>query len=679
MFGWNVDKTKVKAGAPQRERDVCTAASGDECQNGEPGSGVGSPEELGHMRSVAIDQSTGDLYVLTPQYHRVEMLTGAGEFVWTAGEQVNETEDLASGTEAQRNLCTAASKDTCKAGVESPAESKAPDAFKVSEAGFGNLLAVGGPGDLLYVADEGRVQEIKASGEWEGEVELAQISRSARASAVAVDPAGDVFVGDPATPGVREFNTSKQLQSQVIGPAGANTQVDGLALDAYGRLGILSEEATGPNSEIRKTLGLLYTTAGAKVSSFAPPSSSLGESHSLTFASASAPLPDQLYVPEARGGRQEIEAYEPVVAPVILTCPVAAQPTGTSAELCGEVNPNGTTTAGFFQYGTTTALGSRTASAFEGSGNALVPMSVEATELEPNEHYYYAAAAEATVNGRKLLVAGETMQFATPSVSQQVLGQPSALFVGVESAVLDASLNPEHTGTSYHFQYGPCPALNGCAGVLSTPASASSAYGTVEDIQEVVGLAQATTYSYRLVTERSGESPILGPEGSFTTASTPVLRASTGPVDNVTAASATISGSVDPGGQPASYTFEMGIYNGAGTQFATVATGSAGPAPAAESAGLSGLLPGLTYAYRITVASGYGSATSAPSTFTTLGLPTVIAEPVPLPMLAIPKIAFPKPGPKCNGKRNKKGVCVKPTRHHKKKKKNSRQPRRKRG
>ena len=40
-FGLDVDKTKVEEGAPEAERNLCTAASGDECQAGTAGSGPG--------------------------------------------------------------------------------------------------------------------------------------------------------------------------------------------------------------------------------------------------------------------------------------------------------------------------------------------------------------------------------------------------------------------------------------------------------------------------------------------------------------------------------------------------------------------------------------------------------------------------------------------------------------
>ena len=99
-------------------------------------------------------------------------------------------------------------------------------------------------------------------------------------------------------------------------------------------------------------------------------------------------------------------------------------------------------------------------------------------------------------------------------------------------------------------------------------------------------------------------------EGTFTTGPAPVPRAATGVPSAVGTTSATISGTVDPDGQPATYSFELGVYNGASTQYGVVFSGPAGAeaVPVGESLAITGLQPGTTYAYRIEIASGYGTA-----------------------------------------------------------------------
>ena len=117
----------------------------------------------------------------------------------------------------------------------------------------------------------------------------------------------------------------------------------------------------------------------------------------------------------------------------------------------------------------------------------------------------------------------------------------------------------------------------------------------------------------------------------------------TGTANTIGATFATISGTVNPDGQPASYRFELGVANGALTQYATVFSGSAGTGevPVSRTLALSGLQPGTTYAYRIFIQSGYGEQYGQTATFTTTGLPDVLLAPTVLAQLPIPRIVFP--------------------------------------
>jgi hypothetical protein len=332
------------------------------------------------------------------------------------------------------------------------------------------------------------------------------------------------------------------------------------------------------------------------------------------------------------------------------TCPILGAPTATGATLCGEVNPNGLATKGFFELGDSPALGSRTATALEGSGTALMPMSSSLTELEPNETYHYKAAGEGTVDGHKLLSTGEEATFRTATLPPQITTQPSASYVQAQSAILTAALNPEHLTTRYAFEYGPCPSLAGCATVSKSAVQESSQYSPIGSVQEIHDLTPQTTYSYRFTVDSEAEEAgktiggkATSGEGTFTTGALPAVQATTAPPSAITPTSALISGSVNPDGQPATYGFEPGVYAGAETRYGIVFSGPAAAetTPIAEALSLTGLQPGTTYAYRITIHSGYGTAEGAPMTFTTEGLPSALTAPTPLAMLAIPTTAFP--------------------------------------
>ena len=139
------------------------------------------------------------------------------------------------------------------------------------------------------------------------------------------------------------------------------------------------------------------------------------------------------------------------------------------------------------------------------------------------------------------------------------------------------------------------------------------------------------------------------PEGEFATSAAPEPQATTGDPSGIGVTSATISGTVDPDGEPATYSFEVGVYTGAGTQYGTVLLASAGASstPVAEAVTLNGLQPGTTYAYRITLSSGYvknetHTTQGATKTFTTNGEPNVLVLPTVLPqLLTTPSIVFP--------------------------------------
>ena len=77
--------------------------------------------ELANPRSVA-GAPNGNVYVADERNHRIQEFEADGKFVLMFGKEVNETEDKTTGaSEAQKDLCTAASGNKCKAGVESTA------------------------------------------------------------------------------------------------------------------------------------------------------------------------------------------------------------------------------------------------------------------------------------------------------------------------------------------------------------------------------------------------------------------------------------------------------------------------------------------------------------------------------------------------------------------------------
>jgi hypothetical protein len=665
MFGAEVNETN--------HSDICTAASGNACGAGEGGSEAGALES---PAGIAIDPSTGDVYVQDQPNWRVDEYGSEGQFLAMFGGEVNEAkDDEPSADEAERNACFAAESKFCKTGVPGTPGAGGHGAFNFSEGG--DVLTVAGPENILYVGDENRVQELEANGTWAGEIPV-----SGTISSLAVDAqTGIMYVIYNQEPVIHEFDvaTKAELAASIAVPSAIF--VRGIAIDSNGRLAVSLYEEVGVAS---KLFGDLYRASdGHLVSQIAVPASA------ENFRALSFGENGDLYGMAS----QEVLAYalEPVaeVAGGAAACaPGAAN--GSSATfdctLSAEVNPEGVAdTEALFEWGETSSLGRQT-----DRQSIAAPETVRAAlaNLRPNETVFYQLAAyDENLKAPEQLTT-EERSLTTESVPPKVLGRPSASFVTSSSADLSGELNPEHTDTSYRFQYAKacntgelCPTLAQAPGMVETTAQESGAYGQVGATAEVTALQPLTTYRYRLtaVNEKQQEAVSATggsalPEGTFTTGPSPAPEASTGAASAVGASSATISGLVNPDGLPGTYSFELGVYEGAATQYGDVFSASAGTSstPIEETLALTGLQPGTTYAYRVAIHSGYihnGENTLRGATvlFTTAGVSAVLTAPGALSQLAIPAIAFqtaasaPKSAVACRRgyKRDKQGRCVK--------------------
>jgi 6-phosphogluconolactonase (cycloisomerase 2 family)/PKD repeat protein len=100
------------------------------------------------------------------------------------------------------------------------------------------------------------------------------------------------------------------------------------------------------------------------------------------------------------------------------------------------------------------------------------------------------------------------------------------------------------------------------------------------------------------------------------------LIATTGAAVDVTESEATLTGSLNTGGAPATWRFEYGLTSAYGSSTTARPADSSGPEPV--SAAVTGLRPGSTYHYRL-VANGPGSAAGQDRTFTATA-PSVSAK-----------------------------------------------------
>jgi hypothetical protein len=123
----------------------------------------------------------------------------------------------------------------------------------------------------------------------------------------------------------------------------------------------------------------------------------------------------------------------------------------------------------------------------------------------------------------------------------------------------------------------------------------------------VIGTTAAVIGATVGFTVASGAFPTNGP------------TASTGAAREVTNTSVTLSGAVQPNGQPTEYAFQYG----SSTQYpqeTAVQNAGSGAASVAVTATVIGLQPGTTYHFRLIAANAHGSAAGADVTFRTAGL-----------------------------------------------------------
>jgi hypothetical protein len=210
-----------------------------------------------------------------------------------------------------------------------------------------------------------------------------------------------------------------------------------------------------------------------------------------------------------------------------------------------------------------------------------------------------------------------TMSAGKPRVAPSVsTGGASSITQG--SATVSGQVNPNGQTTTYYFEYGTTSSY----GTQTASQGAGSGTTPVSVSATLTGLSAATTYHYRLVATDCGGcrwGTAYGVDEAFTTlaatGSPPAVT--TGAAGSIGSTSATVNGTVNPSGQPTTYSFEYGTTTSYGSQTASQDAGS-GTSDVNVSANLTGLSTGTTYHYRLDATNASGTTYGSDQTFTTL-------------------------------------------------------------
>ena len=276
----------------------------------------------------------------------------------------------------------------------------------------------------------------------------------------------------------------------------------------------------------------------------------------------------------------------------------------TTASLTGTVNPKGSTSATyFFAYGPGNL--SQWTTPVSVSGSSDTPVTATLSGLAAGTTYEYALIIE--TNTDRVSYADQT--FTTPAAP--TVTAVSASVTGVGVATLTGTVNPAGQ-SSYSFSYGTTSAYGQATAPTTLTGSSSTAVS-----KQLTGLQTGTTYHYTLkVTNSYGT--VTYKDQTFTMPAPPVVSNATANVTGST--TATLTGAVNAELGQATYSFSYGTTSGYGH---TTTSAAAGNASATVSAALTGLTPGTTYHYTLTITSSAGTFTYPDQIFTTLALPTM--------------------------------------------------------
>ena len=305
-------------------------------------------------------------------------------------------------------------------------------------------------------------------------------------------------------------------------------------------------------------------------------------------------------------------------SPLVVTGAASAI-TASTATLAGTVNPRGNAATWQFEYGISNTYGSVFPSTpgTTGSGSTAESVGTTLTGLPAGTTIHYRLRATNTAG----TTFGNDATFTTTGSPQSpVVVTGAASEITGTTAVLNATVNPRGSETSWRFAYGPDVSLGSFAPV--TPASLGNGITPEAVSIPLIGLTPGTTVYFQILATNT-VGTVGGSIGSFTTAIAPeaVTQAAVG----ITLSGATLVGTVDPNGSATSWQFDYGTTTSYGSVApALPGTTGTGTVPETVAHNLTGLAPGTTIYYRLRATNGAGSDNGDDFSFTTKQPPTVV-------------------------------------------------------
>lgn len=455
---------------------------------------------FGNPENIAVDETTGDLYVLDYANESIQRFDASG----------NPVEFAAVGSNVLDGV--------------SGADATPEGAFSFIPEGGGEVAidnSTGANKGDIYVANmfNDTVDIFSFNGTYLGELTSGSGAHWGFACGVAVDKAGSVYVssfehainkfvpaGSPATNS--DFNSAVQEgvghlctiavdgEGSVYGASVFGGPVKKWTASQFGSAAPSSTvlAAGGQGIAVDQTNNRVFVDLGTHVVEYDPLGNQVGSFGEGVFSSSFglgvSGTTGKVYV--ADDERQEVEIFTGIVTMPDISVGTPSNLTETSVTLNASIDPDGLDATCKVQYGLDTSYGSEVpcSPADLGAGNQGIATSAALSGLTLKTIYHYRFVTS-NPNG---LEYGADHSFA--SGSKPSVDGVAMLDVSTVGATIQAQVNPNNIPTTFQVEYGLSVSYGSSE---PTPASNVGSGGSDQTVTWTLGgLQPATTYHYRV-------------------------------------------------------------------------------------------------------------------------------------------------------------------------------------